>query len=155
MLRHLPFVRPDFANLRSDEYPIRLWTVAIFVFGALPLLRKRGIGRLVIGDEYDTSVRKKLPGRNTLRRICTIRAASSTTALSRYYQQKNWHVSQFSVVRPLSELLIQKVLTLRYPDLQQHQVSCHAATVRGDRGLSVRQVREMRPNRRHAQGHRC
>jgi hypothetical protein len=40
MLRHMPFVRNDFANVRSDEYPIRLWTVAVFLFAALPLLRK-------------------------------------------------------------------------------------------------------------------
>ena len=45
MLRHLPFIRSDFADVRSDDYPIRLWTVAVFLFGALPLLRKRGIGR--------------------------------------------------------------------------------------------------------------
>ena len=30
MLRHLPFIRKDFAAIRSDEYPIRLWTVAVF-----------------------------------------------------------------------------------------------------------------------------
>jgi len=61
-LRHLPFIRPDFLNVRSDEYPIRLWTVAVFLFGAMPLLRKRGIGRLVIGDEFDTTRRARHQG---------------------------------------------------------------------------------------------
>ena len=37
MLRRFPFIRQDFANMRSDEYPIRLWTVAVFLFGALPI----------------------------------------------------------------------------------------------------------------------
>ena len=37
MLRQLCFIRPNFANLRADYYPIRLWTVAVFLFGALPL----------------------------------------------------------------------------------------------------------------------
>ena len=36
MLRHLPFVRQDFATIRADDYPIRLWTVAVFLFGVLP-----------------------------------------------------------------------------------------------------------------------
>jgi hypothetical protein len=58
MLRRLAVVREDFGSLRSDEYPIRLWTVAVFLFGALPLVRKRGIGRVVIGDELDTTVRR-------------------------------------------------------------------------------------------------
>ncbi len=35
MLRRLSLVRPDFQRIRADEYPIRLWTVAVFVFGAL------------------------------------------------------------------------------------------------------------------------
>ncbi len=62
MLRHLRFIRPDFATVRSDDYPIRLWTVAVFLFGALPLLRKRGIGRLLIGDEFDTTRRLSFQG---------------------------------------------------------------------------------------------
>ncbi len=57
MLRHLPFIRPDFASMRSDDYPMRLWTVAVFLFGILPLVRLRGIGRIVIGDEFDTTRR--------------------------------------------------------------------------------------------------
>jgi hypothetical protein len=62
MLRHLPFIRKDFADLRTDEYPIRLWTVAVFLFGVLPLMRKRGIGRLLVGDEFDTTVRARTRG---------------------------------------------------------------------------------------------
>ena len=38
MLRRLRFIRPDFDSVRSDEYPIRLWTVAVFLFGALATL---------------------------------------------------------------------------------------------------------------------
>ena len=32
-----------FDRVRADIYPLRLWTVAVFLFGALPLLRARGI----------------------------------------------------------------------------------------------------------------
>ena len=132
MLRHLPFVRQDFAKLRSDEYPIRLWTVAVFVFAALPLLRKRGIGRLVIGDEYDTTVRKSYRGVTHYDGLYD-QSRFFDNAMTRYYQQKRWNVAQCSLLRPLSELLIQTILTKRYPDLQRHQVSCHAATVKDER----------------------
>jgi creatinine amidohydrolase/Fe(II)-dependent formamide hydrolase-like protein len=47
--------------------------------------------------------------------------------LSRYFLQKGWAVSQFSILRPMSELLIEKTLVERYPDLQHLQTSCHAA----------------------------
>jgi hypothetical protein len=53
-------------RLRTDEYPIRLWTVAVFLFGVLPLMRKRGIGRLLVGDEFDTTVRGPHPGNSPL-----------------------------------------------------------------------------------------
>jgi creatinine amidohydrolase/Fe(II)-dependent formamide hydrolase-like protein/7-cyano-7-deazaguanine synthase in queuosine biosynthesis len=132
MLRHMPFVRQDFASIRSDEYPIRLWTVAVFLFGALPLVRKRGIGRVIIGDEYDTTSRTS---RNGIIHYDGLYDQSRyfDEALSRYYMQKGWAISQFSVVRPLSELLIEKTLVQRYPHLQEHQISCHATHQENER----------------------
>jgi creatinine amidohydrolase/Fe(II)-dependent formamide hydrolase-like protein/7-cyano-7-deazaguanine synthase in queuosine biosynthesis len=125
MLRHMPFIRPDFADIRSDEYPIRLWTVAVFLFGALPLLQRRGIGRVVIGDEYDTTHRTSLHGITHYDGLYD-QSRYFDEALSRYYMQKGWAMSQFSVLRQLSEMLIQKTLVERYPHLQEHQLSCHA-----------------------------
>ncbi len=132
MLRHLPFVRQDFARIRSDEYAIRLWTVAVFLFGALPVLRKRGIGRIIIGDEYDTTRRLRYKG---IRHYDGLFDQSRyfDDALTRYYRGKGWGLSQFSILRPLSEMLIQKILARRYPDLQKDQVSCHAAHLERDR----------------------
>jgi creatinine amidohydrolase/Fe(II)-dependent formamide hydrolase-like protein/7-cyano-7-deazaguanine synthase in queuosine biosynthesis len=130
MLRHLPFVRPDFAEMRSDEYPIRLWTVAVFLFGVLPLLRKRGIGRLLVGDEHDTTRRASFRGISHYDGLYD-QSRFFDEAMSRYFRRKGWNVAQFSILRPLSELVIQKMLAERYPDLLRLQVSCHAAH-RGD-----------------------
>lgn len=126
MLRHLPFVRADFAQVRADDYPIRLWTVAVFSFGVLPLLKKRGIGRLVIGDEYDSTQRGNFKGITHYYGLYD-QSRYFDEALSRFFMKKGWGVSQFSLLRSLSELLILKVLVKRYPALQQQQVSCHAA----------------------------
>ncbi|MCB1058279.1 MAG: creatininase family protein, partial [Acidobacteria bacterium] len=134
MLRHLPFVRQDFARLRSDEYPIRLWTVAVFHFGALPVLRRRGIGRLVIGDEFDTTRRLSFKGIPHYDGLYD-QSRFFDEALTRYYRRKGWPLAQFSILRQASELLIQKTLVERYPELQHHQVSCHASHVEGDRAL--------------------
>jgi creatinine amidohydrolase/Fe(II)-dependent formamide hydrolase-like protein len=132
MLRHLPFVRSDFASLRSDEYPIRLWTVAVFLFGAIPLMRKRNIGRLLIGDEFDTTIRAAHEGISHYNGLYD-QSRYFDNALSRYYLSKGWSISQFSIIRPLSEMLIEKILVERYPHLQIHQMSCHATHVEGDR----------------------
>ena len=132
MLRQMPFIRKDFAEVRCDEYPVRLWTVSVFIFGVLPLLRKRRIGRIIIGDEFDTS-RRKIHG--TIPHFDGLYDQSIwfDQALSRYFMKKGWQVSQFSILRPLSELLIETILTKRYPHLQEHQTSCHAAHKDGDR----------------------
>jgi creatinine amidohydrolase/Fe(II)-dependent formamide hydrolase-like protein len=132
MLQRMPFIRKDFANVRSDDYPIRLWTVAVFLFGVLPLLRKRGIGRLLIGDEFDTSVRKRVHGIYHYDGLYD-QSIYFDHVLSRYFMRKGWAISQFSVLRPLSELLIEKILALRYPHLQEHQISCHAGHKEGER----------------------
>jgi creatinine amidohydrolase/Fe(II)-dependent formamide hydrolase-like protein/7-cyano-7-deazaguanine synthase in queuosine biosynthesis len=132
MLRHLPFIRKDFADVRSDEYPIRLWTVAVFLFGALPVLKKRGIGRVVIGDEFDTTQRLSYKGITHYDGLYD-QSRYFDDALTRYFHRKKWEISQFSILRPLSELLIEKILVERYPDLQDHQTSCHATHKDEDR----------------------
>lgn len=134
MLRHLPFVRQDFGKLRADQYPIRLWTVAGFVFGALPVLRAHGVSKLIIGDEFDTSIRPTFQGLSHYGGLYD-QSRYFDNALSRYFAKKGWGVAQFSVLRPLSEFLIQKMLTQRYPDLHRLQVSCHAAHLDGERAL--------------------
>jgi len=132
MLRHMPFIRQDFSNVRSDEYPIRLWTVAVFLFGALPLMRKRGIGRLIIGDEHDTTNRPSHKGIIHYDGLYD-QSRYFDDSMSRYYMQKGWAISQFSLLRQMSEILIETVLVKRYPRLQEHQVSCHAAHKEGER----------------------
>jgi creatinine amidohydrolase/Fe(II)-dependent formamide hydrolase-like protein/7-cyano-7-deazaguanine synthase in queuosine biosynthesis len=132
MLRKMPFIRSDFARLRSDMYPIRLWTVAVFLFGALPIMRKRGVGRLVIGDEHDSTQRYKYKGITHYNGYYD-QSRYFDGMLSRYFLHKGWAVSQFSILRQLSEILIQKTLVERYPELQRHQVSCHAAHTEAER----------------------
>ncbi|MGD8209278.1 MAG: creatininase family protein [Desulfobacterales bacterium] len=132
MLKRIPFIRKDFADVRSDEYPIRLWTVAVFLFGVLPLMRKRGIGRLLIGDEFDTSVRKTSFGILHYDGLYDQSIYFDQT-VTRFFMRKGWTISQFSILRPLSELLIEKILALRYPELQQYQTSCHATHKEEDR----------------------
>jgi hypothetical protein len=39
-LRQMPFIKKNFADIRADIYPIRLWTVAVFLFGVLPIAKK-------------------------------------------------------------------------------------------------------------------
>ncbi|MGA1871291.1 MAG: creatininase family protein [bacterium] len=132
MLRYFPFIRQDFARIRADEYPLRLWTVAIFLFGVLPLLRKRRIGRLLIGDEFDTTRQSFYQGIPHYDGLYD-QSHYFDNLLTRYFINKGWNILQFSLLRPLSEMLVEKILTERYPVHQQYQMSCHATHIKQDR----------------------
>lgn len=126
MLRQMPFIRENFADIRADIYPIRLWTVAVFLFGVLPIARKRKVGNILIGDEYDTTLKLNHEGITHYGGLYD-QSKYFDNALTRYYMKKGWGIHQFSLLRSLSELLILKILVKRYPELQAQQVSCHAA----------------------------
>jgi creatinine amidohydrolase/Fe(II)-dependent formamide hydrolase-like protein/7-cyano-7-deazaguanine synthase in queuosine biosynthesis len=126
MLRQLSFIRPDFQSIRADYYPVRLWTVAVFIFGVMPVAIKRKAARLIIGNEYDTSIKSNHQGITHYSSLYD-QSRYFDQALSRYYMKKGWSISQFSILRPLSEMLIIKTLVKRYPELQNNQVSCHSA----------------------------
>jgi len=126
MLRQMPFIKSNFTEIRSDYYPIRLWTVAVFLFGVLPIVRKRYVGNILIGDEYDTTVKLTHEGITHYNGLYD-QSKYFDNALTRYFLKKGWGIHQYSILRSLSELLIMKILTKKYPELQKHQVSCHAS----------------------------
>lgn len=134
LLRRMPFIRADFDRIRADDYPIRLWTVAVFLFGTLPMARARGVGTLLVGDEWDTTVAATTDG---IRHHAGLfdQGRFFDEAVTRFLHRKRYGVVVCSLLRPLSELLIEDVLASRYPELFAMQVSCHAARVVGDRVL--------------------
>ena len=126
MLRQMPFIKENFADIRADIYPVRLWTVAVFLFGVLPIARKRKVGNILIGDEYDTTLKLNHEGITHYGGLYD-QSKYFDNALTRYYMKKGWALHQFSILRSLSELLILKILVKQFPELQAQQVSCHAA----------------------------
>lgn len=132
MLKQLPFIRENYASIRSDIYPVRLWTVAVFIFGALPVALKNGIGNILVGNEYDTTITGIREGIKHYHGLYD-QSRYFDNAMTRYYQKKGWQIKQYSILRSTSELLIMKMLVKRYPELQKQQVSCHAAHEKGGR----------------------
>ncbi|MFC2089525.1 hypothetical protein ACFLT1_02020 [Bacteroidota bacterium] len=125
-LKNLPFIKENYNDIRADIYPLRLWTVAIFVFAVLPVARSNNIGNIIIGNEYDTTVRGVYKGITHYKGLYD-QSRYFDKYLSKYYQQKGWNISQYSLLRNLSEMLGLKILVNRYPDFHKLQVSCHAA----------------------------
>ena len=132
MLRHLPFVRRDYHRYAWNGYPIRVWTVPVFLFGVLPLLRRRRAAGLAAGNEFDTTVHGLHEG--IPHHFCLYdQSRDFDLYLNDYFRRKRWGVKLFSLLRPLSGLLIQKQLLRRYPLIQRLQMSCHRAHSDGER----------------------
>jgi hypothetical protein len=134
MIRQLPFIKDNFQNIRADIYPIRLWTVSVFLFGVLPIARQKKVGNILIGNEYDTTIKGNYQGISHYHGLYD-QSKYFDNALSRYFHKKGWNIHQYSILRSLSELLILKILVKRYPNLQRLQVSCHAAHEKNGRML--------------------
>jgi creatinine amidohydrolase/Fe(II)-dependent formamide hydrolase-like protein len=126
VLRLAPFIKKNFADIRADIYPVRLWTVAVFMFGVLPIARKRKVGNIIIGDEYDTTIKLNHKGITHYNGLYD-QSKYFDNAMTRYFMKKGWGICQFSILRSLSELLIMKILVKKYPQLQKQQVSCHSS----------------------------
>jgi len=131
MAKEMPFIKPNFQNIRADMYPVRLWTVAVFIFGALPVALKRKTANILIGNEYDCTQRYNYHGITHYNSLYD-QSKYFDNALTRYYHRKGWDINQYSILRSLSEMLILKTLVKRYPVLQKLQVSCHAAHKQND-----------------------
>jgi len=132
VLRRMPFIRKNYTQIRADIYPIRLWTVAVFLFGALPVVIKKNIGNVLIGNEYDTTKTDITHGIKHYNGLYD-QSKYFDNAMTKYYSDKKWHINQYSILRTLSEMLIIKVLLKRYPELQKEQISCHAAIEKAKR----------------------
>jgi hypothetical protein len=95
---------------------------------------RRGLGGLVVGNEYDTSLYGEYEGIPTY--FCLYdQSRDFDFFLNDYLERKGWGVRMFSVLRPLSGLLIQKILARRYPHVLPFQMSCHRAHSEGGRLL--------------------
>ena len=133
MLDNLRFIRPDHRKVRADTYPIRLCIFPFYVFSLLPLFAENKIGNLLIGSEFDD-----------------LRTKPVYAGIEHYYGvydqhqdydfvMNNWYAKringlyQWSAVRNISGLIVERVLVKRYPKLASLQRSCHSCHFEKDK----------------------
>jgi len=126
MLDNLKFIRKDHRKVWSDTYPLRLCIFPFYVFLLLPIFIDKKIGNLLIGSEFDD-----------------LRSTPEYLGIKHYYGiydqhqdydniMNNWYTKripglvQWSAVRSISGLIVEKILVKRYPKLARLQRSCHS-----------------------------
>lgn len=129
MLDHLKFIRPDHRNVRADTYPVRLCIFPFYVFASLPIFVERGVGNLLIGSEFDDMREKPI--------YCGIphyygiydQHQDFDLMMNKWYERRIPGMKQWSALRNISGLIVERILTKRYPHLARFQRSCHSCHI--------------------------
>ncbi len=126
MLDHLRIVRPDHRKVWLDTYPIRLCIFPVYVFHLLPVFTAKGIGNLLIGSEFDDP--RIAPIYKDIKHYFGVydQTQDYDLRMEQWYQKRLPSMRQWSAVRPVSGLIVERILTQRYPTLAAYQRSCHS-----------------------------
>ncbi|NJE48234.1 hypothetical protein [Thermococcus sp. 9N3] len=117
---------------RAEVYPIRLFFFEGYAFAFLPLLYKYGIGNLLFGNEYDDP-RSYEPFHGIEHYNATYdQSQDFELYMTRWFAERGLKIRQWSAVRPLTGLIVERILHSRYPELFALQRSCHSVHREGN-----------------------
>jgi hypothetical protein len=132
MLDHMKIIRPDHRKIWSDTYPIRLCIFPVYVFLLLPIFARRKIGNLLIGSELDDP--RVLPYFKGIRHYFGVydQTQDFDLRMEQWFAKRMPGMRQWSGVRSVSGLIVERILTRRYPELARFQRSCHSCRFDSD-----------------------
>ncbi len=126
MLDKMRIIRKDHRKIWADTYPIRLCIFPVYVFLLLPIFAKRGIGNILIGSEFDDP--RMSPYFAGIRHFFGVydQTQDFDIRMEQWFSKRLPGMHQWSAVRPISGLIVERILTSRYPELARLQRSCHS-----------------------------
>ena len=117
---------------KSEVYPIRLFFFEGYAFAFLPLIYKYGIGNLLFGNEYDDP-RSYEPFHGIEHYNATYdQSQDFELYMTRWFAERGLGIRQWSAVRPLTGLVVERILYNHYPHLFALQRSRHSVHREGD-----------------------
>lgn len=126
MLDNMRIIRKDHRKIWSDTYPIRLCIFPVYIFLLLPIFAKRKIGNLLIGSEFDDP--RISPYFAGIRHFFGVydQTQDFDIRMEQWFSKRIPGMRQWSAVRSISGLIVERILTSRYPELAKLQRSCHS-----------------------------
>jgi len=126
MLDNLKFIRPDHRKIWADTYPIRLCIFPFYIFLVLPIFVDKKISNLLIGSEFDDL--RSTPEYLRIRHYYGIydQHQDYDIIMNNWYAKRIPGLVQWSAVRNISGLIVERILVKRYPHLAKYQRSCHS-----------------------------
>jgi hypothetical protein len=132
MLDNLSFIRKDHREVRADTYPIRLCIFPFYIFSLLPVFTKHHIGNLLLGSEFDDQ--RETPMYQGIQHYYGIydQHQDYDILMNDWYEKRVPFMKQWSAVRGISGLIVERILVKRYPHLACLQRSCHSCHLEHD-----------------------
>lgn len=126
MLDNLKLIRPDHRKVWADTYPIRLCIFPYYVFALLPIFIENRIGNLLIGSEFDDI--REIPEYLGINHYYGVydQHQDYDILMNNWYKKKVPGMVQWSAVRNISGLIVERILVRRYENLAKLQRSCHS-----------------------------
>ncbi len=132
--RNMKIVVPNFMRKSRELYPIRLFWFEHYAFSFLPLIMKYKVGNINFGNEFDdpTSSSFTFRGIEHYNAIYD-QSQSFEKYMTNWFGERGLGIKQWSPIRPISGLIVEKILYERYRAMIQLQMSCHSPKiVRGE-----------------------
>lgn len=126
MLQKLPVLDSAVVRKRADTYPVQLFIFPVYIFAALPMVIKEGIGNILMGNEFDDP--RDMPDYQGMKHYYGIYDQSHVfmDTMSAYLKQKGISSRLWSSVYPISGIMVEEILLKRYRDFFLQQRSCHS-----------------------------
>jgi len=126
MLDQMRIIRKDHRKIWADTYPIRLCIFPVYLFLLLPLFAKRRIGNILIGSEFDDP--RMSPYFAGIRHFFGVydQTQDFDIRMEQWFSKRMPGMRQWSAVRSISGMIVERILTRRYPELARLQRSCHS-----------------------------
>jgi hypothetical protein len=126
MLDQMRIIRKDHRKIWADTYPIRLCIFPVYVFLLLPIFSKRKIGNILIGSEFDDPrMSSYFAG---IRHFFGVydQMQDFDVRMEQWFSKRMPGMRQWSAVRTVSGMIVERILTSKYPELARLQRSCHS-----------------------------
>jgi len=123
---HLEFIRPDHRRVKADTYAIRSCVFPYYIFLYLPVFIERRVGNILLGSEFDDL--RHVPSYLGIVHYYGVydQEQSYDLRMLEWFEKRIPGMNQWSAVRGISGLIVERILVKRYPQYAALQRSCHS-----------------------------
>lgn len=128
--KNMKIVVPYYWKKNREIYPVRLFWYAHYIFSVLPLGLKNNIGNVTMGNEFDDPTGLSFEYRGIRHYYATYdQSLDFDDYMTSWMAQRGLNIKQWSPLRPITPIIVLRILFRRYGRLAVWQTSCHSTHI--------------------------